>query len=499
MSQQWKLLKGGTVLTHDADDHVVAVQADVLIEDNRISKIEKGIVPPCAAEVIDCVDKILSPGFIDTHHHVWQTLLKGRHADQLLLDYMPCGNFPSSIHDPAEIFWGQLGGCLECLDVGTTTVVDFAHLNYSPEHSKAAIAATISSGLRSVFCYSPTPRLASWKPFGFAKDLLPDWVMNTFDSLVAKSPFGDGRVDLGFAFDGFFLPKDFVVALLHKVKAQGVKLITSHYARNAIQGNHSLVELLESYGHLDSSILFAHFNNATQNDAKLVLESSSHVCSTPSTEMQMAMGHSVAFDPDLKIQSQASLGIDCHSNNSASIISEMRLLLQSSRNIHNQKYVNVGKVPKKVNKTVEEAFNLGTISGARAINMHDKIGSLAVGKLADIVVYDKLSPSMICAAEHNPVAAIVLHSSPADIEMVIVNGIVRKSDSMLKSVDLSAGKEIWTDVNGAGVAQWKDIARKLVERRKVMQAKVEKLDMEGAKRGMIQAFYIDESKIVDKW
>jgi len=87
------LLKGGTVLTHDADDHVHATLADVLIDGNIIVKIEKGINSPSGVEIIDCTDKILSPGFIDTHHHVWQTLLKGRHADQLLLDYLPTGMY----------------------------------------------------------------------------------------------------------------------------------------------------------------------------------------------------------------------------------------------------------------------------------------------------------------------------------------------------------------------------------------------------------------------
>jgi len=85
------LLRGGTVLTHDAEDHIKAIEADLLIEGNVISKIEKGIAIPDGAEIIDCTDKLLSPGFIDTHHHVWQTLLKGRHANQLLLDYMPSG------------------------------------------------------------------------------------------------------------------------------------------------------------------------------------------------------------------------------------------------------------------------------------------------------------------------------------------------------------------------------------------------------------------------
>lgn len=85
------LLQGGIVLTHGPNDYVLPIKADLLIEGNIITKIEEGIQPPSGCEVIDCTDKILSPGFIDTHHHVWQTLLKGRHADQMLLDYFAPG------------------------------------------------------------------------------------------------------------------------------------------------------------------------------------------------------------------------------------------------------------------------------------------------------------------------------------------------------------------------------------------------------------------------
>ncbi|MAD82772.1 MAG: hypothetical protein CL912_07405 [Deltaproteobacteria bacterium] len=85
------LLQGGTVLVHDENEHVNAIKADILIEGNKISKIEAGIEPGSNVQVIDCTDRILSPGFVDTHHHVWQTLLKGRHGNHLLLDYFAPG------------------------------------------------------------------------------------------------------------------------------------------------------------------------------------------------------------------------------------------------------------------------------------------------------------------------------------------------------------------------------------------------------------------------
>ena len=85
------LLKGGTVLIHDVIDNVKAIKADVLIEGNEIKKIEAGVSAPADVQVIDCSNKILSPGFIDTHHHVWNTQLRGRHANQLVLEYSYAG------------------------------------------------------------------------------------------------------------------------------------------------------------------------------------------------------------------------------------------------------------------------------------------------------------------------------------------------------------------------------------------------------------------------
>jgi cytosine/adenosine deaminase-related metal-dependent hydrolase len=258
-----------------------------------------------------------------------------------------------------------------------------------------------------------------------------------------------------------------------------------------------IIETLHSYGLLDSSIVISHASNIGTDEAALVRETNSHISTTPSTELQMLGGEAVPFQEKLDVQSHCSLGIDCHSNNSASIPGEMRLLLQSSRGFHNQTLIDQGKAPARVNKTVEEAFNLGTISGARGIGMQDKVGSLAVGKLADLVVFDASSPSMVCAAQHDPVAAVVLHSSPSDIEMVIVDGVVRKQGGKLKTVDTKPGKEIWAGEEKDSM-EWKAISKTLVEKREALQEKLAKIDYEEARRGVIKAFHIDERNIVEK-
>jgi hypothetical protein len=87
------LLLGGTILVHDQDDHPIPYQKDVVIEGDIITKIEEKVkleLYPDAV-VIDCKDRIISPGFIDTHHHLWQTQLTGRHGDHSLVDYMATG------------------------------------------------------------------------------------------------------------------------------------------------------------------------------------------------------------------------------------------------------------------------------------------------------------------------------------------------------------------------------------------------------------------------
>lgn len=85
------LLRNGTILQHDNQDNVQALRnTDVLIIKNRIAQIGHNLSAETAT-VIDCTEKIISPGLIDCHHHMWQTQLKGRHGDHTFLDYVTSG------------------------------------------------------------------------------------------------------------------------------------------------------------------------------------------------------------------------------------------------------------------------------------------------------------------------------------------------------------------------------------------------------------------------
>ncbi|CRG86469.1 hypothetical protein PISL3812_03475 [Talaromyces islandicus] len=436
------LLQNGTVLFHEGNKVKFLHSHDVLIQGSEIRRIGQDLEVPLNGRTIDCSGKIL----------------KGRHGDNVLADYMVSGMLQSFNYQPEDMFWGQLAGCIESIDSGVTTVVDHANLTYSPEHATEALRATASSGLRTIFCYGVMPRLKKWtSEFEIDKEIFPDWWHSTLETLAKSQPFGNGRVTLGFAFDMFKLPRDIVTDIWTKCRGLGLKILTTHYSSPAMPNS---IQMLSDYGLLDRDIIVSHANNIAEKDALTLVKNDVYISSTPETELQFGPGDVVAFRDD--IRSHASVGLDCHSTNSSDLLTQIRMCLQYSRAVVALKsFEQEGKPPRELTIKLEEAFNLGTIQGARAANMEDQIGSIAEGKLADIIVFDTQSPAMVCAAEENPLAAVLLHASVRDIETVIIDGVIRKENKKLCQV------EILTEPSGTAKSHlsWGEISRNLLDSR----------------------------------
>ncbi|KAJ0426169.1 hypothetical protein BJY00DRAFT_307669 [Aspergillus carlsbadensis] len=459
------LLQAGTVLSHESARVKVLRDHDVLIIGNKIEAIGQGLILPDGSpgRVIDCCGKIISPGFIDTHHHLWQSQMRGRFGNMKFMDYMVAGNIQSFNYTPEDIFWGQLAGCQESIHSGVTTVVDHAHMTYSAEHATEAIRASASSGLRTFFCYTPIWRIKEWssdEPVEYDEEFLPEWWFSTLESLAKSAPFGNGRVRLGLGFEAFNLPREVVQDLWTRCCSLGIKLFTTHYVANSMKNS---IALLKEYALLDHTILFSHINGISPSDAQTLLAHGAHFSSTPETELQMGLGEPVAFNPDLKYN--ASIGIDCHANNSADILTQLRLGMQHARAAENARAVAAGEYP-SVKIKLEEVFNLGTLQGARAVGMEGDIGSIEVGKLADLVVFDATSLSMVCAAEEDPLASVLLHANVGDVEMVIVDGAVRKEAGRLVDVGVLDGIDGKT---GQFLSQRETSARLLESREKILE------------------------------
>ena len=148
------LIQGGVVLTLDRAVGDFA-RADVLIEDGKIGAVRPDIAAGDAA-VVDAANRIVMPGFIDTHHHFYQGILRNILPNGLLNpDYSrDISNALTAPYQPADAYAGTLVSALGMIDMGTTAAVDTSQVNHTPEHSDAGVRALQESGLRVVYAYS---------------------------------------------------------------------------------------------------------------------------------------------------------------------------------------------------------------------------------------------------------------------------------------------------------------------------------------------------------
>src|SRR5262249_9235676 len=149
------LLKGGVVLSLDPRVGDFA-QADILIENGKIREVRPNIaVSPEATAVVDAANRILIPGFIDTHNHSYQGLLRGMLANGLLNpDYnRDVQNVLTPAYAAADAYAGSLLTALAMIDAGTTAIVDISQVSHTPEHSDAVVRALQEAGIRAVFSY----------------------------------------------------------------------------------------------------------------------------------------------------------------------------------------------------------------------------------------------------------------------------------------------------------------------------------------------------------
>src|SRR5205823_9082747 len=154
LGQRRILIKSGVVLSLDRQVGDFA-QADVLIEDGKIREIRPNIAADAAA-VVDATNRIVIPGFIDTHHHFYQGILRNILSNGLLNpDYQrDIAGTLTAVYQPADVYAGELITALGMIDHGTTTAVDTSQVQHTPEHTDAGIRPLQESGLRVVYAYS---------------------------------------------------------------------------------------------------------------------------------------------------------------------------------------------------------------------------------------------------------------------------------------------------------------------------------------------------------
>jgi 5-methylthioadenosine/S-adenosylhomocysteine deaminase len=425
------LIKGGHVVTVDTHLGDLPV-GDVLATDGVITAVGKDLKPATAeAEVIDAAGRLVIPGMVDTHRHVWQGAIGGFTPQITGAGYGPAVLTGISLkHTPEDVYAGTLWGALQALDAGITTIADWAHNDQSPAHADADLRGLRDSGIRGYFLYGgPGPATDEPNPPH------PADARRMRDEYFASG--GYGRLRMGMALRGpAFTSAERNAGDFAFARELGLP-ISIHVG---MAGSGDAVTVLERYGLLGSDVNYVHGNFLTDREWDLLADSGGTVTITPSTDMLMQFGTFPATGAALSRGIVSGFGIDTICSAGNDLFSEMRLALAAERSRANATAISSEKMAPAVDLHQRDMLRLATIDGARVWHLDNEIGTLTPGKQADIAIIDTRSPHLDGFGD--PVAVMVLGAGPADVETVIVGGDVVKRDGKLVGPDVGRALEL---------------------------------------------------------
>lgn len=414
-----KLLKNATVVTVDKERRVL-FGADVLVCDGKIASVGKAAKKDAKdAEVIDCTGKILFPGFINTHNHLFQSLLKGLGDDMVLSDWLRTMTFPAASHLEAEdTYVAAMLGCAEGIRGGITTMLDYMYPHPKPGLCDGIVAAYKELGIRGILgrgCMDAGFEFGVCKPIAQKPKEIEKDLLRLFDAYHNKE---NGRIKVWVAPAALWSNSEKSLKMLWEVTNHYKSGFTVHvsetpFDRESSQKLHGFAgtDLLEQYGILGPNVLMVHCVYLTDKDIRRSKFYDLKVSHNVTSNMYLSSG--VAPIPKmLNAGITVGLGVDGAASNNGQ---DMLELMKSTALL--QKVAT--KDPTVI--TAEKVLEMATIDGARALGLEDEIGSLEVGKKADIVVFDPyLSPKSV--PMHNPVSTLVYSSTMQNIESVLVDG-----------------------------------------------------------------------------
>lgn len=423
-----KLLRGGTVIT-SARRGEVLTDTDILIdEEGRIAAIGTAL-DAGDAEVIDVTGRIVLPGFVDTHRHTWQSVVRHVASDWSLTEYLAgLHTGLSKYFRPEDTYTGNYLGALEALDSGITTLVDWSHNLATPEHADAAVQALQDTGMRAVFAHGGGA--AQWGS-------LPSAVPHPDDARRVRDQYfsgEDGLVTMALALRGpqFTTPEvnraDFELA-------RDLDLRVTVHVGDGYWGKSGPVRKLQADGLLSDRITYVHCCTLGDDELAIIAETGGSASVAPDVEMQMGHGFP-ATGRLLAAGIRPTFSIDVCSSNGGDMFGTMRTAIGMQRVLDNAPSVETGEVLERIGLACADVLQFATIDGARAAGLGDLTGSLEVGKAADIVVLDDNALALI--PMNNPIGAVVYSAHPGLVRDVFVQGEGVKRDGRLVGVDVRA-------------------------------------------------------------
>jgi len=426
------LLKGGTVLTMDPALGNFR-NADVLIAGTKIAAVGPNLAAN-GVEVIDASHMIIMPGFVDTHRHIWEGLLRNLGADIPLEGRegyirFVLGKFAPSFR-PQDAYVGNLVSALGALDAGITTLLDWSHIQGSPEHTDAVVKALQDSGMRAVFAYG-FPWWGDWN------DRQPSWFVRAATQYFSSK---DQMLTLALAAPG---PEfvDFEIARDHWKLAREVDArITTHVGVGSY-GLEGKVQEMGEAGLLREDTTYIHCTTLNDTEIQMIVDTGGTV--SLAAPVEMMMGHGMPpiqkfLDRGLK----PSLSVDVETNVPGDMFTQMRSVMSLQHVLsYERQLLGDSNVPERI--TSRDVLSYATIEGARANGLANRTGSLTPGKEADVILLRTDRPNVFPV--NDPFGAVVWSMDTGNVDSVFVAGKPMKRNGKLLHVDWSAVKKSVTE------------------------------------------------------
>ncbi|MGH3680481.1 MAG: amidohydrolase family protein [Natronosporangium sp.] len=421
------LIQGGYVLTMSDEIEDLAV-GDVLVEGPTIVDVAPTV--PVGAdwdgEVIDARGMLVTPGLVDNHRHMWQSLIRGVSANLTFGQYFAhVLEVLSGRFTPEDIYLGNLLSAYEALDSGTTTVLDWSHALNTPAHAAAALDALVDSGARAVFGYGP-PSIEWFQPDGGPRD-------RDVTRLHARGGRGD-LVGFALAIRGpEFSPMQRVRSDLALARELGIA-VTMHAGVPGFHERNPTVRLLAEAGLLAGDLTFVHCNAMGADDFATIARAGAHVSCSPEVEMQKGFGFS-PLSAILAGGARPTVSVDAVTAIGGQLLTQLRFLLQAQRAVDHQRAIEeTGEPLPSLPVSTREVLPYVTTHAAASLGLADRIGSLTPGRQADLVLFDAEDLNLFLA---EPSAALVQSAHPGNVHTVLVAGRIVKRNRCLVGVNLA--------------------------------------------------------------
>jgi 5-methylthioadenosine/S-adenosylhomocysteine deaminase len=428
------LIRGGHVISMDPNVGDLP-SGDVLIEGSTIAEVAPGI--QADADVIDATGNVVIPGFVDTHRHTWEAAIRSCAPDATLDDYFVevLDSF-APLYRPEDVYSSDVAGALECINAGITTLVDWSHINNTPDHPDAAIQGLKEAGIRAVYAYgSANTSLADY--WFNSKIAVPrDDVTRIRDTYFSSR---DGLLTMGLATRGPGFCQDGVVREEWGLARDLGIPITVHVAMGKLAGKWGMISQLKGLELLGADTTYIHCCYFSDEEWQLVADSRGTISIAPQVEMQMGHG----WPPLVKARSyglRPSLSIDVVTTVPGDMFTEMRCAFAAERWRSNDSVWETEEPLPDAALTARDILTMATIDGAHVAGIEDRTGSLTPGKQADVVIVD--GRAVGTAPVIDPIATVVLSADTSNVDTVIIGGKIQKRGGTLVADWESARKRL---------------------------------------------------------